>query len=170
MLLRQSAWRLALAAAVACGALLLAGCSCAKARTDNALIGTFKMGERVQAGKIIYNVLEAEWKAALTEGGRAPQHRFLFLRVSITNSGGQPVSVPAFELLGTNDTNYQEVTENMAGVRNWLGLLRTVAPATTEEGTVVFDAPLAAYKLVLRDGSEVDNERYAHVEVPVALE
>ena len=169
MLFRQSAWRLALAAAVACGALLVAG-GCSKSRTDNALIGTFKMGERVQAGRIIYNVLEAEWKAALTEGGRAPQHRFLFLRVSITNSGGEPVSVPAFELLGANGTNYQEVTENMAGVRNWLGLLRTVAPATTEQGIVVFDAPLAAYKLVLMDGSDVDNERYAHVEIPVALE
>ena len=167
---RQSAWRLALAAAVACGTLLLTGCSCGKAQTDNAFIGTFKMGERVQAGKIIYNVLEAEWKTALTEGGRAPQHRFLFLRVSMTNSGGEQVNVPAFELESDNGTRYQEVTENLEGVRNWLGLLRTVRPATTEQGIVVFDVPLAAHKLIIVDGSEVDNERYAHIEIPVQLE
>ena len=170
MRFRQSAARLALAAAAVCGTLLLTGCSCGKSPTDNSFIGTFKMGERVQAGKIIYNVLEAEWKTALTEGGRAPQNRYLFLRVSMTNSGGEPVNVPAFELVADNGTRYQEVTENMDGVRNWLGLLRTVRPATTEQGVVVFDAPLGAHHLVLVDGSEVDSERYAHVEIPVALE
>ena len=107
---RRSAWRLAFAAAVACGTLLLTGCSCGKSQTDNAFIGTFQMGERVQAGKIIFNVLEADWRTALTEGGRAPQNRFLLLRVSMTNSGGEEVSVPAFELQAQDGTKYQEVT------------------------------------------------------------
>ena len=170
MQFRQSAWRLAVTAAVACGTLLLTGCSCGKPQSDSSFIGTFNMGERVQAGKIIYTALESEWKTALTEGGRAPQHRFLFLRVSMTNSGGEPVNVPALELEGANGTRYQEVTENLQGVQNWLGLMRTVGPATTEQGVIVFDVPLAAYKLIVVDGSEVDNERYAHVEIPVQLE
>jgi hypothetical protein len=130
----------------------------------------FKMGERVQAGKIIYNVLEAEWKTALTEAGRAPQNRFLFLRVSMTNSGGEPVNLPAFEILSDDGTRYPEITEGMEGVRNWLGLLRTVRPATTEQGVIVFDVPLAQHKLVLLDDAEVGEERYAHVEIPVQLE
>jgi hypothetical protein len=170
MQFRRSAWRLRLAVAVLCGSILLGGCSCRKGETDNAFIGMFKMGERVQAGKIIYNVLEAEWKTALTEGGRAPQNRFLLLRISMTNSGGEPVNVPAFELLAEDGTKYPELTEGLDGVRNWLGLLRTVRPATTEQGVIVFDVPLASHKLILLDDSEVEKERYAHVEIPVQLE
>lgn len=167
---RRSAWRLAFAAAMAGGTLLLTGCSCAKSETNNASIGTFQMGERVQVGKIIYNVLEADWRTALTEGGRAPQNRFLVVRVSMTNSGGEEVSVPAFELQADDGTKYQEVTDKVGDLRDWLGLLRTVSPATTEQGVVVFDVPLAAYQLVLVDGSEIDSERYAHVRIPVQLE
>lgn len=170
MQLKGTAWRLAFAAAMAFGTLVLTGCSCGKSRTEDALIGTFKMGERVQAGKVIYNVLEADWKTALSEGGRTPQHRFLILRVSMTNSGGEQVSVPAFELQAADGTRYQEVTENLTGVPDWLGLLRTVRPAATQQGVVVFDAPLAAYKLILSDGADLDEERYAHVEIPVQLE
>jgi hypothetical protein len=128
------------------------------------------MGDRVQIGPAIYNVLESEWKAALTEGGRAPQHRFLFLRVSVTNSGGAPISAPAFELQAANGTRYQEVTQNMEGVREWLGILRTVQPANTERGYVVFDVPMAAYKLVIPADSDIENEKHALVEIPVQFE
>ena len=128
------------------------------------------MGERVQVGPVIYNVLEADWRTALTEGGRAPQNRFLFVRLSITNSGGSTANVPSFELASENGTRSQEVTENMAGVRDWLGLLRTVRPAATEQGVVVFDVPIGAYKLILPDGSDSASERYAEVEIPVQLE
>jgi hypothetical protein len=34
---------------------------------------------------------------------------------------------------------------------------------------VVFDAPMAAYKLVITHG-EVGEEKYAHVDIPVELE
>jgi hypothetical protein len=128
------------------------------------------MGERVQIGPAIYNVLEAEWKPALTEGGRAPRHRFLFLRVSITNSGGSPVHVPAFELQAANGTRYQEMSQNMEGVRDWLGILRSVQPANTDRGYVVFDAPIAAYKLIIPANSDLENEKYAIVEIPVQFE
>lgn len=148
----------------------MTGCSCGKVETDTAFIGTFKMGERVQVGPVIYNILEAEWKTALTDGGRAPQNRFLLLRVSITNSGAQPASAPAFEIMAENGTKYREVTENLEGVRNWLGLLRTVAPSSTEQGTIVYDVPLGAYQLILVEGGDAETERYAHVEIPVQLE
>ena len=153
-----------------CGALLLSGCSCGKVQSDTAFIGTFKMGERVQVGPVIYTILEADWKTALSEGGRAPQNRFLFVRVSITNSGGEAAAIPAFEIQAENGTRYQELTEKMEGVRNWLGILRNIPAGATEQGVVVFDVPLGAHKLVLLEGSDVASERYAHVEIPVQLE
>jgi hypothetical protein len=170
MQFRRAAWRLALAAAVICCALFVAGCSCGKSGRDTASIGTFRMGERVQIGPVIYNILEAEWKTALTEGGRAPQNRFLFIRLTMTNSGGETANVPSFELMAENGNRSQEITEQMEGVRDWLGLLRTVRPAGTEQGVVVFDVPIGAYKLIVPDRSDPATERYAQVEIPVQLE
>jgi hypothetical protein len=137
---------------------------------DASHIGTFRMGERVQAGPLIYTVLESEWKSQLDGNGRTPKNRFLFIRVSITNSSGANVSAPAFTLRGPGDTTYEEVTEGLDGVRNWLNILRTIAPAQTETGYVIFDAPVAAYKLVMSDAGEVGNEKYAQVDIPVELD
>jgi hypothetical protein len=144
-----------------------AGCSREK---DTSTIGTFRMGERVQAGPIIYTVLQAEWKTQLDGNGRAPKNRFLFLRVSITNSGGSKVSAPAFTLRAADGKTYEEVTEGLEGVNNWLNIFRTVEPAQTETGYVIFDAPMAAYKLVMSDAGEIGQEKYAYVDIPVELE
>ncbi|HYO80732.1 MAG TPA: DUF4352 domain-containing protein [Bryobacteraceae bacterium] len=133
-------------------------------------IGTFRMGERVQAGQLVYNVLDAQWKQELGEGGKVPRDRFLVLKVSITNNGGQRASIPPFELQPANGERMQEVTEGLGGVTDWLGTLRTLDPRTTEEGVVVFDAPMAAYKLVASDGGELENERFALIDIPVVLE
>jgi hypothetical protein len=162
----RSAWRLALASAALCTALLLSGCSCGG--KDPAFIGTFRMGERVQVGPLIYTVLDSEWKTAL-DSGRVPQHRFLVIRLSMTNTGAEQASVPGLEIIAENGAKHQEVTENVEGVRDWLGLMRMVAPGATEQGTILFDAPMAAYKLVLPEGGEIATERHAHVEVPVQL-
>lgn len=160
-------WQLRpLSAALALCALALAGCG---KDTDNTSMGTFHMGERVQVGPIIYNVLESEWKPALTEGGRAPKNRFLFLRLTMTNSGGSPVTVPSFELIKPDGTRYQEVTEKMEGVNRWLGLFRSLEPSGTDEGYIIFDAPLGAYQLLLKD-PDLASEAHATVEIPVQLE
>jgi hypothetical protein len=145
----------------------LAACSRGK---DASHIGTFQMGERVQAGPLIYNVLEAEWKPQLESSGRAPKERFLFIKVSMTNSSGSSVSAPAFTLESSTGKTYEEVTEGLDGVTDWLGMLRTIAPAQTEQGWAIFDAPMAAYKLVLSDAGEIGNEKYARVDIPVHLE
>jgi hypothetical protein len=137
---------------------------------DASLIGTFPMGEKVQAGPLIYTVMEAEWKAQLEGSGRMPANRFLFIRVSITNSSGSPVSAPAFTLQGPGGKTYEEVTEDLGEVRDWLNILRTIAPGKTEQGYVIFDAPVGAYKLVMSDAGEVGQEKYAHVEIPVQLD
>ena len=127
------------------------------------------MGERVQIGPLVYQVLESDWRSELGGGGRTPKDRYLFAKVSITNSSGSPISVPGFTI-ESGDKSYSEVSEDMDKVDNWLGMLRTIAPSQTEQGWIVFDAPLAAYKLVVTDGGEVGSEKTAHVEIPVHLE
>lgn len=128
------------------------------------------MGEKVQIGPMTYSVLESEWKTALTEGGRAPKNRFLFLRITMTNSGGQPAAAPSFELEAADGTRYQELTQNVEGVNNWLGLLRNVPPSSSQQGAIIFDAPIAAYKLVIPESGDITQEKYALVEIPVHLE
>jgi hypothetical protein len=152
---------------LALAVLLTTGCTAGK---DSSVIGTFRMGERVQAGPLEYSVTEANWRAVLSETGPRPTNRYLFLKVSIRNTGNAPVAVPGFTLLGPEDAEYSEVTEGMRDVPNWLGLFRTVQPSETQQGWVVFDAPLGAYRLAVSDGGEIGSEKYAHINIPVQLD
>jgi len=141
---------------------------CRKGR-DASFIGTFPMGERVQVGPLVYQILDSSWRNELGSGGRTPKDRYLFVRMSITNSSGSPVSVPGLTIEGGGKT-FAEVSEDMDKVDNWFGLLRTIQPSQTEQGWIVFDAPMTAYKLNLSDGGEVGSEKSAHVDIPVSLE
>jgi hypothetical protein len=135
--------------------------------TDASSLGTFRMGERVQAGPLAYTVLEAGWRPDLQ--GKAPQHRFLLVRLSITNTSGGTVPARPLELAGARGKHYTEVTENLENFSEWLGLIRNIQPSQTETGYVVFDAPVAAYKLVITETAEED-EKQAYVDIPVELE
>lgn len=146
----------------------LAGAAACR-RKDNSLIGTYRMGQPVQAGPLNYTVLETDWRPEL-DGGKTPKDRFLLVRVSIKNTGGSQVGAPAFRLLGANGTDYSEITEGVENVRDWLGMIRRIAPGETHTGVAVFDAPVGAYKLVVSDAGEIAEERHAHIDIPVALE
>ena len=127
------------------------------------------MGERVQVGPMVYQVLESDWRNELGAGGKAPKDRYLFIKVTIANSSGSSVSVPAFTI-EANGKSYNEITEHMDKVDDWLGLLRNIGGSQTNQGWVVFDAPMAAYKLVATDGGDIGAEKFAHVDIPVELE
>ena len=148
---------------------VLSALACSRER-DSSLIGTFRMGEKVQAGPVTYEVLESSWRTALSDGGRIPSDRFLFLRVIIANSAAEAVSVPGFSLVGPDQKTYREITENMQNVSKWLGLFRNLQPGQSLEGWVVFDAPMGAYKLVVSDAGDIGAEKYAHIDIPVHLE
>lgn len=130
------------------------------------------MGERVQMGPMVYTVLEAQWKPSLTDTGtgRPPKNRYLFLRISVTNSGGAVGGIPPFTLVGAKDDTYMEVAEGLEDVTGHLGVLRMIQPAQTEQGVVIFDAPLGAYKLLISDGGEPGAEKFSRVELPVNFE
>jgi len=141
------------------------GCS-RKAGSGGAL-GTFPMGERVRVGPLLYTVQDAEWHDQLGEGvqSRMPQHRFLTIRLSVTNSGIRPAEIPPMSLISADGQTYPELTGG-AAVPEWLGYLRSVAPAATEHGRVLFDVPSGSYRLRVTAVTDADEEPFALVEIP----
>lgn len=128
------------------------------------------MGERAQAGALIYTVSEAEWLDRLGEepNVRLPERRFLAIRLSVTNSGAATSGIPMLSLVGSRGERYSEQTSG-EGLTDWLGFLRQVKPANTERGRVLFDVPAGAYRLRVVNDAEPENERAALVEIPLQL-
>ena len=145
---------------------VLAGCQ-QQARTNM----NYDMGERVEIGPFTYTVVENTWRSDLGEGfqTRSPKNRFLVFSLSVTNGGGSEASVPMLALEASNGQLYQELSDG-SGVSNWLGILRTVKPAETLQGRIVFDVPLGAYRLRLPDGGESGYEKYSWVKVPLNMD
>jgi len=131
----------------------------------------FQMGERVIATHMIYNVVQTVWRTQLGDlfKIRIPDHRFLLITLSSTNSGGRTVAVPFFTLEDVNRREYKEL-QTGEGVPNWFGLLREIAPAETKQGDIMFDVPLASYRLRLTDGGEPGSEKFVWVEIPLRMD
>lgn len=129
------------------------------------------MGERASVGKLVFNVTDTEWKATVGESAKAriPEHRFLIVKLSVTNSGSQQAGVPLLNVYNAEGKAFRE-SDNGDGINNWMGLLRLVKPAETLQGAILFDVPLASYKLQITDGGEPDNEIIAYVDLPLNLE
>ncbi len=117
-------------------------------------VNVFRMGDKVQVGPLIYNVFETKWLPQIGEGpeARTPAHRFLILHLTVVNGGAEPLSVQSFQLVDGSGQVYQESIEGK-DVPHWLGIARTVKPADTLDGSVVFDVEPKTYKLRLDDGS-----------------
>ncbi|MBY0504757.1 MAG: DUF4352 domain-containing protein [Bryobacteraceae bacterium] len=130
----------------------------------------YKMGEKIPVGTMVFNVLEAEWRSELPGDGMAqtPKNRFLLIKLSMTNSGGAQAAIPLLTLENAKKETFMEVSE-VKGLPRWLGLIRLVNPAATEDGVIVFDVPTGAYKLRVNDGKETGSETTRLVEIPLAL-
>lgn len=128
------------------------------------------MGDPAVAGPLTYTVIEARWRSQLQAfpTARFPERTFLLIKLSVTNSGGSEVSIPFLKLETSKGETFTEV-ENGAGVDGWLGVLRRVGPAQTEEGWILFDVPTNSYKLRLTDGN-VEREHLAYVSIPLSME
>jgi Domain of unknown function (DUF4352) len=154
------------AAPVLCGVALTTGCSAPRqVQTE------YPMGEKAHVGPLTYTVVETAWKTQLgqTLNIRVPQRRFFLVTVSVTNGGGKEVSIPLLELEDANGKAYPE-SENGAGVDNWFGLLRTINPAETQQGRLLFDVPLTSFRLRVTDAGEPGSERYAWVQIPLHMD
>ncbi|MGH9629823.1 MAG: DUF4352 domain-containing protein [Bryobacteraceae bacterium] len=149
--------------------LLFSGCGDSSMEASH--IGTFAMGERVQIGPLTYVVNETDWRHQMGQGAAAstPDNRFLFVNLSISNKGSQPVSLPLTVLHDAKGETHTELTENLTDVSEWLGLFRTVEPGATAQGYVIFDVPMGAYKLQVSDGGDIGAEKTALIEIPAQV-
>jgi hypothetical protein len=129
------------------------------------------MGERVVVGPLTYTVVETTWRSQLGDGFRLrlPQQRFMLVTVAVTNGGGHEVSIPLLSLENQNGTVYRE-SDSGEGVDNWFGILRTLNPAQTQQGRLLFDVPLTSYKLRLSDGGDAGTEKFAWVGIPLHID
>jgi hypothetical protein len=147
--------------------LILAGCS----REPNATRLDLQMGDRVSLGPLSYNVIETGWKSQLGNEFkmRIPEQRYLLITISVTNGGGRDISVPLLSVESPDGKTYTE-SENGEGVDEWIGLLRTLNPAQTQQGRLLFDVPLGSYRLKLTDGGEPGTEKTAWVTIPLRMD
>jgi hypothetical protein len=148
--------------------LCLVLCSCGQ---ENSTRLDFQMGEKIALGPLTYTVIQTSWKNQLGEGFkvRSPQNRFLLINIAVTNGGGKEVALPLFKLEGDHEKFTTEL-DNTDGVPDGLGILRSVTPAQTLQGALLFDVPLSSYKLQLTDGGEPGSEKFASVAIPLVLD
>jgi len=143
----------------------LTGC-----HNENSTRIDYAVGERVPVGALTYTVVETSWQTQLGEGFkiRSPERRFLLVTLSVTNGGGNDVSIPLLELEGPGGQTYRELPDG-EGVSNWFGLLRTISPAQTQQGRILFDVSLTSYKLRLTNG-DLAGEKIAWVQLPLRMD
>lgn len=157
--MRRFAWT----AAVAAG-LFLTGCSSTPPTPPPS---TYLLGEKVELGRLSYTAFETQWLTQLGSGPapRIPENRFFLVRIAAVNSGSQDLPVPNLTIVDDHGKTYEELS-NGDGVPQWAGYLRTVAPANSVQGNVLFDAPPGHYKLRLYDENRA---RFAYVDIPLSF-
>lgn len=117
-------------------------------------VNVYKLGEKVQVGPLIYNVVEANWRPQISAGGssRVPAHRFLVIHLTVTNSGAEELTAPALTVVDQTKKTFEESMDGQ-GIANWLGMIRKMKPGDTLDGSILFDVDPKSYKLKLDDGS-----------------
>lgn len=161
-------FRLSRIGSIFCFTLLFLFAGCRKS-VDTFSLGTYRMGEIVQAGPLSYQVFEAHWNAEVPGVTVKPTDRFLVVSVEVTNNSADTVNVPAFTLVGTREKTIYETTKGVTDAANWLGMLRSLESGKKLKGVVLFDAPIGSYKLAVSDGGDIANEKHAYIEIPANL-
>ena len=151
--------------------LLILLCAVAAGCAHRAPTPVYQMGERAEVGPYVYSVLEAHWAGKLGDepNPRLPRHRFLLIRISVTNGTPKDFSVPQMTLISQSNVEYPELAEG-SGVRDWYGLFRRLGPSETVTRWILFDAPHSDYRLRVGDDAfDPADMRTALIEVPTRL-
>jgi hypothetical protein len=149
--------------AIAAICLFLPACSTSKTN-----MVSFPIGEKVLVGKLSYQVVDAQWQTEVAGLKQPPKNRILQLHLMVTNSGAAEVFVPLLRVIDATGKEIGELSE-IEGNPRWLGMIRRMQPALTEEGFLFFDVPVGAYKLEVVDNSVADSEKAALIEIPASL-
>jgi hypothetical protein len=128
-------------------------------------IHTYNMGDRVQAGPLVYAVEETHWYPTLGSdpNPRVPVNRFMVVRVNVMNNGATDSGIPTLTLIGDKGEMYNELTDG-TGVASWLGVVRRIKPVISEDGNVVFDVPPEHYRLRVADEFE---QIESYIDIPL---
>ncbi len=147
-------------------ALCVVGLSgCGSSTSSGRQTKVYQAGEKANVDKLSYAVIDTQIYPRLGEDPtpRVPQNRFVAVQVAVSSGNNTEVSIPAMSLVDDAGKVYTELADG-SGVQHWLGIVRRVAPAQTERGVVLFDAPAAHYKLKLTD--ELDPED-VYIDIPL---
>lgn len=127
------------------------------------------MGEKAQAGTLIFNVIDTKWHKQLGKESesRVPNNRFLVLHLSVVNGGAAEAIVPPLKLTDSSGQTHEELQDG-TGVENWIGFFRKVNASGSLQGTVLFDAPPKAYRLQVSDDG-ID-PHIAYIDLPLRFE
>jgi len=141
--------------------------SCSKSQAVAEPVRTYQIGERVNLPPLTYAVFEKQWATQFGAGtdARLPQTRFLLVRISATNNGKSDAFVPNVSLEDDSGNSFAELSDG-DGVPHWIGYLRSVKPADTIQGNLLFDCPPKHYKLKLSN----EDGKVAYVELPLSFE
>ena len=125
------------------------------------------MGDRVQLGSLIYIAYDSQWLTHAGDGAsaRIPENRFFVVRVSVTNSGAGNVAIPAMTVTDDDGKVYDELP-NGDQVPQWIGFVRSVKPADSLQGNVVFDCSPRRYRLKVSDENEQNS---ALIDIPLTF-
>jgi hypothetical protein len=155
-----------------CG--LLAGCKPPQgSRTSQASRNEpegYQMGDPVKTGALVYTVLDTEWFDQIGDAAspRLPRNHFLSVRLSVTNTGSLTSGIPPLTIVNKQRVTYAELND-ANGLSEWLGYMRSVKPAETLHGRILFDAPTGDYQLRVVDDAEPENQSSATIHMPLEL-
>ena len=136
--------------------------SCSTAPKKDSVV--YPAGEKVPVGHLIYNVIDTQIFTQLGDDpntARTPQNRFYVMTISVSNSGTDELPIPGLTLVDDSGKEYPELADG-AKVPRWLGVVRKVGGAQTEQGNIVFDAPAGHYRLRLTDETD-DKQLFADI-------
>jgi len=127
-------------------------------------VRTYPLGEKVTIGHLTYVGVETQWYPEFGEGpgARVPRNQFLLVRLSVSNGGSAQAAVPNLSVEDSDGHRFPELT-NGDGVPDWIGAVRTLAPADSLAGNAVFDVPAGHYRLHILDE---EGQHEARIDLP----
>ena len=141
--------------------ILLSGCSGTTGRQTK----VYQPGEKAVVEKLTYNIVDTQIAPKLVDDAnpRFPQSRFFIVQLAVSNSSNRPMPIPSMTLVDDSGKVYNELADG-SGVLRWLGIVRNVDPAQTEQGAILFDAPAVHYRLRLTDDTDKED---IYVDLPL---
>lgn len=114
----------------------------------------YKAGETVRVGAMSYNLSRAWWSDHLSSNqflDHRPNGKFLFVEITVGNTGNQPVLLPEMHLVDLGGALHNSDWGDWV-VDESHGIVAQLNPGISQRGRVAFDVVFGKkYKLVVSD-------------------